>query len=67
VAENKESTLFDRVNAMAEELGLKDDERLSYIDQHMTKAGWKRVPTYEPPESGGGNKGSNSGKGWFAE
>lgn len=64
---DEKPTLFDRVSAMAEELGLKDDEKLNYIDQHMTKAGWRRVPTYEPPESGsGGGKTGKSG-GWFAE
>jgi hypothetical protein len=66
MAEN-EPTLYDRVIAMAEELKLDGDERLQYIDQHMTKAGWTRNATYDPPESGNGSGGNKKSGGWFAD
>jgi hypothetical protein len=60
---DEKTSLFDRVVAMAEELGLEGDEKNSYIDQHMTKAGWTRRPVYDPP--GEGDSGNKKQASWF--
>jgi hypothetical protein len=38
--------LHDRVNEMADRLGLKGRERSSYIHEHMTRGGYRAVPQY---------------------
>jgi hypothetical protein len=78
---NKEDGFFDQVSAMAERLGLTDDDRAKYVHDHMTRAGYKMVPSYiledEGQESGSdffrrpkanasGGKGKSKG-GWFPE
>jgi hypothetical protein len=80
---NKEDGFFDQVSAMAERLGLTDDDRAKYVHDHMTRAGYKMVPSYiledEGQESGGSDffrrpktnaSGGSKGKsksGWFPE
>jgi hypothetical protein len=56
------TSLLDRVKAMAEELSLEGEEAEKYVDQHMAKAGWKRVTNWLPPD--GQTDGKKEG-GWF--
>jgi hypothetical protein len=56
------TSLLDRVKAMAEELGLEGEEAEKYVDQHMTRAGWKTVKNYVPPD---GQTDNNREGGWF--
>lgn len=37
---------YDSVAAMAERMGLKGKERERYIHEHMTRSGYRAVPTY---------------------
>jgi hypothetical protein len=45
---------FDAVSAMADELSFDDEQdRGRYIHQHMTRAGYKMVPSYVDDEESG--------------
>ena len=63
-----------RVSQMADELGLKDDEKTEYVSRHAKAKGYRMVPTWvkegdQKGQSGFfGNSGDNSAsgsKGWF--
>jgi hypothetical protein len=43
---DKDDDLQDTVSAMADRLGLKGKERQGYIHEHMTRSGYRAVPTY---------------------
>ena len=43
---DKDDDLQDSVTAMADRMGLKGKERQNYIHEHMTRGGYRAVPTY---------------------
>ena len=43
---DKDDDLQDTVSAMADRLGLKGKERQQYVHEHMTRSGYRAVPTY---------------------
>ena len=64
----KTPTFLEQVTAMADQLKLEGDERDGYIHQHMTKAGYKAVPTYILPDEENkkpANIFGGKGDGWF--
>jgi hypothetical protein len=46
VADSEEDSLFDDVSAMAERIGLKGRDKERYIHEHMTRGGYRAVPSY---------------------
>lgn len=55
MAEEKDDFL-DQVLAMADRLGLTDDEEKGrYVHEHMTRAGYTMVPSYVKKDAGGGD------------
>jgi hypothetical protein len=78
MASDKDGTddFFDQVSNMAERLGLKDNDRDKYVHEHMTRGGYRMVPSYIKDDDEGdkgddffgrgrsrGNGGSGSGSG----
>lgn len=49
---DKDDDLLDAVNAMADRIGLKGGDRSKYVHDHMTRGGYKAVPTYVPADDG---------------
>jgi hypothetical protein len=43
---DKDDDLLDTVNAMADRMGLEGKERRTYVHEHMTRGGYRAVPTY---------------------
>lgn len=76
-------TFLDTVRAMADRLGLTDEERDRYVHEHMTRSGYRMVPNYvlDEPEKDkgkgdffglGGSNGKSTGDtkksgGWFPQ
>jgi len=54
VADSEEDSLFDDVSAMADRIGLSGKDKERYIHEHMTRGGYRAVPSYvrqeEEPE-----------------
>ncbi len=83
MADKNDDDFFDQVSRMAERLGLVDDDRTKYVHDHMTRAGYKMIPSYvlegEDDKSGGdffsrakrpasgGGGGKAKSSGWFPE
>lgn len=63
-AESTKDEFYEGIQRLADKYGLKDDEREHFIDQHMTRAGYKTVKSYVPGEDSG-KEGKSSGPGWF--
>jgi hypothetical protein len=59
---DKDDDLLDSVTSMAERMGLTGRERTNYIHQHMTRSGYKAVPTYVKSEDDDDDEG---GSGFF--
>jgi hypothetical protein len=45
--DDEEDDLYESVSAMADRMGLKDDKRATYIDDHMLQGGYTRVQSRE--------------------
>jgi hypothetical protein len=43
---DKDDDLLESVTAMADRLKLKGKERSQYIHEHMTRSGYRAIPTY---------------------
>ena len=46
MADREEDSLYDDVSAMADRLKLTGSDKRRYIHEHMTRSGYKAVPTY---------------------
>ena len=61
MADSQEDSLYDDVSAMADRLKLTGRDRTQYIHEHMTRSGYRAVPTYvkddeeEEDDSGSGS------------
>jgi hypothetical protein len=66
---DKDDDYPDKVNEMADRLGLKGRERNTYIHEHMTRGGYRAVPNYvkadddDDDDHGSGFFGSRSRRG----
>lgn len=60
-----EMTFYDKVKAMADELGLEGDERDAYINQSMEKKGGHRKVTSWVPDDGKSDGKDKKGASWF--
>lgn len=65
MANENDDTLLDDVTAMAERIGLTGQERTRYIHEHMTRSGYRAVPTYVRGEDGEDETEDDSGGGFF--
>jgi len=58
-------SFYDKIVHMAEEMGLKDDERDNFINQAMEKkGGHRKVTTWVPDDGKGGDDGKKPPS-WF--
>lgn len=46
MSDKDDDDLFDSVSAMAERIGLKGSEKTRYVHEHMTRGGYRAVPSY---------------------
>jgi hypothetical protein len=46
MADKDDDDLFDSVSAMADRIGLSGREKSRYIHEHMTRGGYRAVPSY---------------------
>jgi hypothetical protein len=65
VADSQEDSLYDDVSAMADRLKLTGRERTSYIHEHMTRGGYKAIPSYVRDESEDDDDEDSSGSSFF--
>lgn len=65
VADNQEDSLYDDVSAMADRIGLTGKDRTSYIHEHMTRGGYRAVPSYVKDDSDDEDDEGSSGSGFF--
>lgn len=63
--ENKKSSFYDNVKAMAKELGLDGEDADNFINQAMEKKGGHKKMTTWVPDDGKGDKGGKQGSSWF--
>lgn len=58
MADQDKDDFLDTVVNMAERLGLEGDDRGKYVHEHMTRAGYRMVPSYVKEDEGdSGNEG----------
>jgi hypothetical protein len=59
MANENEDGFFAQVEAMAERLGLTGDDRQKYVHEHMTRGGYRMVPSYVKDDDEGDTGGSD--------
>ena len=60
-----EVSFYEKVKAMAEEMGLEGEEKDNYINQSMEKKGGHKKMTSWIPDDGKSEGGKKSGSSWF--
>lgn len=50
MVDKDDDDLFDSVSAMADRIGLKGREKSRYVHEHMTRGGYRAVPSYVPAD-----------------
>jgi hypothetical protein len=61
-----EPSFYDKVKAMAEEMGLTGEEKDNYINASMEKkGGHKKITSWIPDDGKGDGDGKKSGTSWF--
>ena len=65
MADNEEDTLYDDVSAMADRIGLKGPDKQKYIHEHMTRSGYRAIPTYVRADEDEEDEEDDSGSGFF--
>lgn len=65
MAGNEGPSFFEKISAMADELGLEGDDKDNFVNQAMErKGGHRKVVTWVPDDGKGGSDGKKQ-QGWF--
>lgn len=65
MADKDDDDLFESVSAMADRIGLTGREKTRYVHEHMTRGGYRAVPSYIPADDNDDDDDGNDDSGFF--